>query len=93
MSESIMDQIVETPAMSGNAKILVVGVGGGGCNAVQNMIDIIRKGRNPLIPLIVYFLQSSVFSFYYIYYIVSLFGYSSFNFLLINDMMFIIRFI
>lgn len=39
MSESIMDQIVETPAMSGNAKILVVGVGGGGCNAVQNMIE------------------------------------------------------
>ena len=25
--------------MSGNAKILVVGVGGGGCNAVQNMIE------------------------------------------------------
>ena len=25
--------------MSGNAKILVVGVGGGGCNAVQTMIE------------------------------------------------------
>ena len=40
MSESIMDQIedVETTA-TGNARILVVGVGGGGGNAVQNMIE------------------------------------------------------
>ena len=52
MSESIMDQIVETPAMSGNAKILVVGVGGGGCNAVQNMIDIGCKRGYPPIPFI-----------------------------------------
>ena len=41
MSESIMDQIENIQQGStGNAKILVVGVGGGGGNAVQNMIDL-----------------------------------------------------
>ncbi|MBO4684362.1 MAG: cell division protein FtsZ [Desulfovibrio sp.] len=41
MSESIMDQIENIQQGStGNAKILVVGVGGGGGNAVQNMIEL-----------------------------------------------------
>ena len=43
MSESIMDQIENIQqGNTGNAKILVVGVGGGGGNAVQNMI---RDGK------------------------------------------------
>ena len=41
MSESIMDQIENIQqGNTGNAKILVVGVGGGGGNAVQNMIEL-----------------------------------------------------
>ncbi|MDO5536672.1 MAG: cell division protein FtsZ [Desulfovibrionaceae bacterium] len=39
MSQSIMDQIDGTN-FSGGARILVVGVGGGGGNAVKNMIDL-----------------------------------------------------
>ena len=41
MTESIMDQIEDLQQENtGNAKILVVGVGGGGGNAVQNMIEL-----------------------------------------------------
>lgn len=41
MGESIMDQIEEdVQPSSGTARILVVGVGGGGGNAVQNMIEL-----------------------------------------------------
>ena len=39
MAESIMDQIEDSHLVSG-ARILVVGVGGGGGNAVKNMIDL-----------------------------------------------------
>ena len=38
MADSIMEQI-EEPGYTGGARILVVGVGGGGGNAIKNMID------------------------------------------------------
>lgn len=43
MAESIMDQI-DDDSFAGGARILVVGVGGGGGNAVKNMIDMGLKG-------------------------------------------------